>query len=928
MAETLQARIATSQIVAQAQIIINDAKAYVAECIARGETAPAVRVPEIVGAVWICRWRKFWNLTLHAITCSYTVSFTKKLMRLGVSWRNSTRLLVFHELLFGAGRLTFLSIDEKPYRFNAAGGDKVWARRGQRSVRVLEKRVALLERWTGITGVYSQRYGESCSEEKWLPKWAALFKAVDGSRTHVTPPNDSVQILFAEHGSVTTESWLEYLEFILPVVEDPADAVVVITDWYAPHLDQQALDFTLERTLSPTVMLGGGTTGQGAVCDKTPHRILAKSYIELESRDHTAALTMKHNAVPKWTKQDVLNRGYEAWCELDHECGFLLHQSHGYTTAIEHEDHLLDSSILQFWHHSQLDMPTTRKKLRTQVEELFESKIITEWADAWMLMEPHDNHRAGAVGEEAGLIVDVPDDEDDDEDIDDDWHDDDGDDGDDGRGGERTCLSNRGEKGGVAQPGDDGADVSGGADGSGSGGHDGSDHADEACQGGLGSTHASENTAGGLPAETVEEEASRLLDKSAGPRKRAMLEQIARTLESLGESSVASEVRTRLRKLRKHGSTGDHKLCLALKKKAVIRNRKTEEERKVVAAQEREVLRLQAEAKAYNLKTELARVRAREAASHAKIKELDLKQHAESKKAKMHRAKIDQEVTVANYATHVVKMALQLSGLQRRAMAKEAERKVGCEMPVHLPACWPKNVDKKTLKNITAYKFRVEPVSYASEAFSWKLFNEKRPQEFTPLHAAPSTRLGKLLDDCLPGWGKLLGKRWTPLDLLKLSHNCADAAFLNMVHMYKRVLGPKVFPPDVFEWPPHEWLASYHSKKRLRGTKTLVVAGSLEPATKSRRLSGKTAASPSVLIDSSSSSGASSSSSSKIPTDITKTAASSSCPEGSSSSSSASSSSIVSVGILEVPGCQLEEAVAPDVEVHSLMSKWSVDASM
>ena len=273
-------------------------------------------------------------------------------------------MLVFHELLFGAGRLTFLSMDEKPYRFNAAGGDKVWARRGQRSVRCMEKRVALLERWTGITGVYSQQYGESYSELKWVPKWSALFKATDGSRTHLTAPNDSVQILFAEHGSVTTETWLEYLDFTLPVVVNPENAIVVITDWYAPHLDQEALDLTLERTLSPTVLLGGGTTGQGAVCDKTPHRLLAQSYIDLEGRDHVTALLDRNNKVPKWTKQDVLNRGYEAWCELDHECGFLLHRSHGYTTAIEHEEHLLDSSILQFWNHSQLDMPTTRSCVR------------------------------------------------------------------------------------------------------------------------------------------------------------------------------------------------------------------------------------------------------------------------------------------------------------------------------------------------------------------------------------------------------------------------------------------------------------------------------------------------------------------------------------------------------------------------------------
>jgi len=186
-----------------------------------------------------------------------------------------------------------------------------------------------------------------------------------------------------------------------------------------------------------------------------------------------------------------------------------------------------------------------------------------------------------------------------------------------------------------------------------------------------------------------------------------MLEQIAVTLESLGETSVASEVRTRVRKLRKHGSTGDPRLCLALKKKTVIRNRKTEEERKEVAACDRRMKEFQAKTKAYNLKVDLARVKAREAASHAKIKELDNKKNGELKKAKLLRAAIDDEVTVKNYATHVVKMVLELPVVQREAMANEAERKHGRELPVHMPGCWPKGVDKKTLKKIAVFEAAV-----------------------------------------------------------------------------------------------------------------------------------------------------------------------------------------------------------------------------
>ena len=169
-------------------------------------------------------------------------------------------------------------IDEKPYRFNSAGGDEVWARRGTKTVKCKENRVALLERWTGITAVYPQAYGGSASDERWQPVWAALFKAIDGSRCNVHAPDDSVLVLFAEHGSITTATWLTYLNFILPVVDNPRDALVLTTDWYAPHLAAEAVALTAERTLSPTNMIGGGCTAQAAVCDQTPHRVLAQTY--------------------------------------------------------------------------------------------------------------------------------------------------------------------------------------------------------------------------------------------------------------------------------------------------------------------------------------------------------------------------------------------------------------------------------------------------------------------------------------------------------------------------------------------------------------------------------------------------------------------------------------------------------------------------
>ena len=98
---------------------------------------------------WISRWRTFYSIVPGTITCSYEVSYAKKLRRLGVTWRNATRLLVFHEALFGPDKLTLISLDEKPYRFNACGGDKVWATRGQKAVKCKELRTISLNAGPG-----------------------------------------------------------------------------------------------------------------------------------------------------------------------------------------------------------------------------------------------------------------------------------------------------------------------------------------------------------------------------------------------------------------------------------------------------------------------------------------------------------------------------------------------------------------------------------------------------------------------------------------------------------------------------------------------------------------------------------------------------------------------------------------------------------
>ena len=124
---------------AEARLMIVDATQHLKAEREKGRLTTNLKPPKVTH-MWVSRWRKFHSIVPTQVTCSYKVSYRKKLLRLCVLWRNATRLLVFHALLFGADKITFLSMDEKPYRFNACGGDKVWGIRGQKSVKCKELR--------------------------------------------------------------------------------------------------------------------------------------------------------------------------------------------------------------------------------------------------------------------------------------------------------------------------------------------------------------------------------------------------------------------------------------------------------------------------------------------------------------------------------------------------------------------------------------------------------------------------------------------------------------------------------------------------------------------------------------------------------------------------------------------------------------------
>ena len=812
LSQVLQARVATSIIIAEAELMVRD-------LVDAGVVNPR-RIPRIT-RMWIARWRHFYGLVPRCITCTYKVSYYKKLQRQGLLWRNAVRLLVFHALLFGPGLLTFLSMDEKPYRFNCSGDDRVWARRGQKYVKAKEKRAQLLQRWTWITAVWSRLHASLATgaNGQWMTKGGALFKGVDGSRTEVESPSQRCQILYAPNGSITSETWMQWLGHILPVVVHAVNAIVPVTDWYGPHMTEDAFDFAERQVLSPTLLIGGGAT-EMSVCDNNPHRFLAKRYKELEQVANLQKLTARPDQVPTATKQDVLDRGWQAWCDFDQNSGFDLHKALGYTTAVDgSEEHLIAEDAKHFW--DVLEMRVVRQQLAAEVRQLNDQGVITNWNDAKDLVEVHANHRIMYEGEEDAAIQEGDEDSSDD-----------GEPGDEGEGDSDDDDGNQGGGLTTYKKGEEGGNE--GGEGDGSGGEEQASEPD--APGGGGSGGPATDTAdgrsltgvfgGGLTTyasdeckETCHEEAVRTLSEQSNTSKQQLLENIARLAAEAGEPSLARDVQDRLRKLRKTTQIANTDVAVIVRTQRLERHRRVLDFREKTKAEDGQRREMEARAKLLQRENEAAAIRARENASEAKLLETKRKTDAARATAKAAILANENRDIRRVYAAEVVNLLKAVSREQRLIMAAAVKKRLKCaqpngsHLPRHLPRCWPDMKHKQDLRRLDGETAKGAELVFASEAFTFVLYGGQ-PKAIHPLHAAPAFRLKHFLDPLLPGWEELFKPKWSALDLIQASGYVADAAFLNLVHMYKRVLGNS-FPRGVFEWWPTEWLKSYRQRKAI-----------------------------------------------------------------------------------------------------------------
>jgi len=482
---------------------------------------------------WIARWRQSVGVTWRTVNLRYKISAAKRLSRLRVFWCNVLRLRFFHRALVGSECLKFVGFDQKPFYFNSSVAAKTLAIRGCRKAAVKENVAASRERYTLMTNV------QSWNPEA-PPPCAIMFRVVSSTgariRARLNVPHPWL-LQFAQKGSYRTEHVLAFLDWWAAPVTRVADTIVMVLDWFAPHLDER-VDHLLHDAKHAVLRIGGGLTPDVQVGDTHRHGPLTRVYRDLEAEDAQRELSLRPSHLPSSSRQTVMERAFQAWTTVSHLESAREWRENAITQALGgSEDADIRSDLLPVWH--QLDMPRLRTQIATEVAEEVQAGRLTSWDQYPELLEPYDEHPPIADGwDEANRQFSDEDD-------------DDGEDGDDPDDGD-TPAALRGEEeevAGAASP----------------------DPTEEASAGVVVETSAT--FAKATDALTLqEEELARkdLAGQSDGKRLQA-LSDAAALLKQCGEDGAAQTLEERMARLAKHAKALSNPTRLYLRARGLAR---------------------------------------------------------------------------------------------------------------------------------------------------------------------------------------------------------------------------------------------------------------------------------------------------------------------------------------------------------------------
>ena len=336
------------------------------------------------------------------------------------------------------------------------------------------------------------------------------------------------------------------------------------------------------------------------------------------------------------------------------------------------------------------------------------------------------------------------------------------------------------------------------------------------------------------------QEASRALQAECDPDVVVSLRIKARELHALGEVSLARQIDRRIAALEKKVAGKDSKLRLHLRTEAVKRHRAAEAETEVVERADEEAVRLKLQSKLAALQLQIENKKTTRSTNALRRQELEDQARKVAAKSKAQVKRHLEETVVAYFANELASKLMSMSQARKKELAALAGKRTSSSLPRRLPALWFAGVRRTTLRMVAVHRKRSEPLVYASDPFSLKLFKGKRPQDVHPLSAAPVHVLSRLLDDCLPGWRPLLTARWSVGDLLSGADHIADQAFFHAVWAYSHSVGQHRFPEGLWRWPPKEWYAARQkSKKSSSGAASSGCASAAAPLAEATRLPGR-----------------------------------------------------------------------------------------
>ena len=785
-------------------------------------------------------------------------------------WCNVLRLRFFHAILYGPGRLRFIGFDQKPLYFNSAYAGKTLAMRGTDEVAVKENIAASRERftvmttclsWTEETVVKAAESDDPVATAAGTdlvataagggPAMAVLFRVAteDAPRVRKTlQAKANILTQFAIKGSYRLAHVKGFLEWIMKPVATAADTVVVVLDWFAPHLDPEVDQLLHERGHS-CLRIGGGLTPDVQVGDTHRHGPYTAEYRRLETEDAVEHLEQRPHSLPLCSRQVVLDRACAAWSMLFEKRSTHVAapaakpnldlaapaansaeaprivmgrneyewKQNGILNALDgSEDHLLRRQVWPLW--EKLGIPLLREQIREEVEEEFRSGRLTDWEEYQSLLEPYDDHEGMAEGwedawadvveeaeEEAELPVET----------------------DDEMEAEAKAVADttkeiaeeemnflesvvaNGEEKDRWVIEDDVTPVEGAAAAASSA--DGSS--------GLGMAAAALPTAAKGVAtaasnQSLEQQAREDLTKDLSDTNENALRTAARLMRGLGEMGVALRLDECLRRQAKKRKRTPSPTRVFLRAKELERKDKVQKE---AGARRAEEIRLaEMELRLKIAKAEHEKAKTVGAVEQLKTKESLQKLHAEKASREEDRAaaKAREQMLRTEFCAWFLKVARTWwdtpgsKGKVDDAIPglKSVVRKAKENPPVPWVSEGVATAAYICVNGLTPMLPKPKkkaPREIASESLAFAVYGGKHPSSATTAEQVCS-RLDKLLDNSMYGYARLFRGKYMAENLMPRHKHVVDNCVFEAIWRYSRVLGPKLFPVGPREWPPDE----------------------------------------------------------------------------------------------------------------------------